>query len=122
MVLLWLIKVFKKNDLTYVASTALEAKNAQSAEEIYRLSFGDGLQLEVRLTGTKVWIYRYQKPTTKKYMVLTIGKYPALSLKNAKKLLHDAKDKIGKVLTRMPISSAKKHRGLIKVRLSKRLR
>lgn len=84
-----------KNDPKHVASTDLEAKAAQAAEETYRLSFGEGLQLEVRPTGAKVWIYRYQKPSTKKYTVLTIGKYPKVSLKNAKKLLHDAKDQIG---------------------------
>lgn len=84
-----------KNYPKHVANTDLEAKAAQAADETYRLSFGEGLQLEVRPTGAKVWIYRYQKPATKKYTVLTIGKYPKVSLKNAKKLLHDAKDQIG---------------------------
>ena len=34
-------KSSRKNDPKHVASTDLEAKKAQSAEEMYRLSFGD---------------------------------------------------------------------------------
>ncbi|MFT0772542.1 tyrosine-type recombinase/integrase [Psychrobacter aquimaris] len=48
-----------------------------------KYSDGDGLQLWVRHTGNKVWIsaYRWQG----KQQTLTLGKYPVLSLQDARK-------------------------------------
>ncbi len=37
-------------------TTDLEAKNAEAKDKLYRLSYGDGLQLEVRPSGGKFWI------------------------------------------------------------------
>ena len=49
---------------THYASTDMQAKNAQPREKLYRLSFGDGLQLEVRPLGGKYWLHRYTAFTT----------------------------------------------------------
>ncbi|AWT49166.1 hypothetical protein DLE54_06270 [Psychrobacter sp. YP14] len=48
-----------------------------------KYSDGDGLQLWVRHTGNKVWIsaYRWQG----KQQTLTLGKYPLLTLQDARK-------------------------------------
>ncbi|MEZ5450312.1 MAG: tyrosine-type recombinase/integrase [Thiolinea sp.] len=76
------------------ASTDLEAKSAQPEDKPYRLSFGDGLQLEVKPTGFKVWVMRYRSPTTGRPSIFTIGKYPAVTLRQAKMKALEAKERI----------------------------
>ncbi|WP_394262033.1 tyrosine-type recombinase/integrase [Moraxella boevrei] len=55
-----------------------------------KYSDNDGLQLWVRHTGSKVWIcaYRYQN----KQQSLTLGKYPAMSLSEARQRLLEIKE------------------------------
>lgn len=78
-------------------TTDLEAKNAEAKDKLYRLSYGDGLQLEVRPSGGKFWIHRYMNPTTKRQTVYTIGEYrdnkkpPHISLLQAKTVLYEIK-------------------------------
>lgn len=75
------------------ASTEIEAKNAKPQDKLYRLSYGDGLQLEVRPQGGKFWVYRYNKPITKKPTVYTLGEFvdnkkpPHVTLAQARALL-----------------------------------
>ncbi len=76
------------------ASTDLEAKNAQPEDKPYRLSYGDGLQLEVKPSGFKSWIMRYSSPTTGRATVYTIGRYPKFTLRQAKIRALGAKDLI----------------------------
>lgn len=45
---------------------------------------GDGLQLTVRKTGAKVFEFRYKSPTTQKTLKTTLGKYPLLTLAQAR--------------------------------------
>lgn len=67
---------------------AIQVKTAPSNSKSYRLSDGEGLSLLVGKTGIsgkpgiKSWQYRYRIGGNAK--VLTIGKYPALSLKDAR--------------------------------------
>jgi integrase len=79
------------------ASTDLQAKNAKPQEKLYRLTYGDGLQLEIRPNGRKYWIHRYLNPTTKKQTVYTIGEYkdskkpPHVDLLGARTVLYEIK-------------------------------
>ncbi|WP_410687678.1 Arm DNA-binding domain-containing protein [Avibacterium paragallinarum] len=45
---------------------------------------GNGLFMEVYPTGSKVWKFRYNKPQDNKRTQLTIGKYPAVSIAQAR--------------------------------------
>lgn len=71
--------------------TNTEVKQAKPKDKEYNLSDGDGLQLRVKPNGSKLWLFNYQKPITKKRANLSLGKYPALSLADARKLREDAR-------------------------------
>ena len=71
--------------------TNTQAENAKPQDKIYRLNDGNGFQLEVRVTGTKLWIYRYRNPQSKKPTIYTIGEYPKVSIKQARIALNEAK-------------------------------
>jgi len=81
----------------HTASTDKEAQTAPPKDKLYRLTYGDGLQLEVRPNGKKYWIHRYINPTTKKQTVYTIGQYrndkkpPHVSLLQARTKLYEIK-------------------------------
>lgn len=71
--------------------TNTQIEHAKPKDKPYRLNDGEGLQLEVRVTGARVWIYRYRNPATKKQTILTVGDYPRITLKQARRLVEDAK-------------------------------
>lgn len=75
--------------------TNTQADNAKPQTRLYRLNDGNGLQLEIRPTGRKFWIYRYRNPGTGKPTVHTLGEYPQLSIKRARVLLLEAKALLG---------------------------
>lgn len=63
-----------------LTDTKLRALKAQDAS--YRVADSNGLCIEIRPTGAKVWRYRYrfaQKPS-----MVTIGEYPAVTLQDAR--------------------------------------
>ena len=61
----------------------IKCKNAQSTDKQYKLGDGNNLYLAINPTGSKVWIVTYTRPD-KKRDKYTIGKYPAVSLKQAR--------------------------------------
>lgn len=63
---------------------AIEA--AKPKEKAYVLTDGGGLHLEVLTTGTKVWRYKYRFDSRQDK--ITIGRYPAISLKQAR-VIHE---------------------------------
>lgn len=63
-----------------LTDTALKALKPK--EKIYSVADEKGLSIEVYPTGGMVWRYRYRLDG--KYEKLTLGKYPALTLKNAR--------------------------------------
>ncbi|MBZ9775055.1 tyrosine-type recombinase/integrase [Mesorhizobium sp. CO1-1-8] len=72
-------------------------KNAKPKEKPYRLADGDGLYLVVQRSGSKLWQLRYRY--LQKENILSFGKYPLVSLldarmrrDNAKRLLIDGID------------------------------
>lgn len=65
--------------------TELEIKNAKPKEKEYTLYDGDNLNLSIRPSGKKVWLFPYKRPTTGKRAKITIGGYPEISLAQARK-------------------------------------
>lgn len=63
--------------------TPTQCDAAKPKDKDYSLYDGDGLILFVRVTGTKVWRYKFTRPTGKDGL-MTLGQYPALSLKDAR--------------------------------------
>ncbi|MEZ8436847.1 integrase domain-containing protein [Vibrio splendidus] len=74
--------------------TDKEIKSAKPKEKEYILSDGDGLRLRVKPNGSKLWLLNYTHPTKKKRANLSLGKYPDLSLANARKNALEAKELI----------------------------
>ncbi|ANW23718.1 hypothetical protein BA953_05505 [Vibrio coralliilyticus] len=62
-----------------------EIKSAKPKEKEYILSDGDGLRLRVKPNGSKLWLLNYTHPIKRKRINLSLGKYPDLSLANARK-------------------------------------
>lgn len=67
--------------------TPTQIKNAKVEEKETHLYDGDGLKLRISPNGTKSWLLNYYRPTNGKRANLALGKYPDLSLANARKKL-----------------------------------
>lgn len=64
--------------------TDLKISRLKASPSRKRYKDRDGVTLEVRTTGAKVFIFRFQ--WNKKPQTITLGKYPALSLANARRM------------------------------------
>ncbi|PHI29758.1 integrase domain-containing protein [Budvicia aquatica] len=73
-----------------------EIKAAKPQESDYTLHDGDGLQLLIKATGSKIWQFRYYRPINKKRAKLTFGSYPSITLQDARKLRAEARSLIAK--------------------------
>ncbi|WP_025562944.1 integrase domain-containing protein [Psychromonas sp. SP041] len=71
---------------------ATQVDKSKPKEKEYSLNDGNGLALRIKPIGTKVWIFNYQRPITKKRANLTLGKYPALSLAKARTKAIEARE------------------------------
>ncbi|WP_375752894.1 integrase domain-containing protein [Vibrio sp. HN007] len=69
-----------------------EIKSAKPKEKEYILSDGDGLRLRVKTNGSKLWLLNYKHPIKGKRTNLGLGKYPDLSLANARKSAATARE------------------------------
>ncbi len=67
-------------------------KNAKCTHKPYKLTDGEGLHLEVKPNGSKLWRLRYRLHG--KESVYSIGKYPAVSLAQARERKNEAKELI----------------------------
>jgi len=67
----------------------LACKNAKPKDKPYRLADGDGLYLLVQKSGSKLWQLRYRY--LEKENILSFGKYPLVSLLDAREKRDDAK-------------------------------
>lgn len=67
----------------------LACKNAKPKGKPYRLADGDGLYLLVQKSGSKLWQLRYRY--LEKENILSFGKYPLVSLLDAREKRDDAK-------------------------------
>ena len=59
-------------------------KQSKVKEKEYNLADGDGLYLRVRPSGTRSWLFNYSQPFNKQRTNLSLGKYPNLSLADAR--------------------------------------
>lgn len=73
-----------------------QVRNAKPREKEYNLSDGDGLQLKVKPNGSKLWIFVYTHPHTKKRKNISFGKYPSVGLKDARYKREEARALLGK--------------------------
>ena len=64
--------------------TNTEVKQASARASEYNLADGNGLYLRVKPSGTKLWLFNYTRPFTKRRANLSLGKYPDLSLADAR--------------------------------------
>jgi integrase len=63
--------------------TDTQVKNAKPRDKEYNLSHGKGLQLRIKPSGRKVWLFNYFRPYSKKRANLKIGEYPNTTLAQA---------------------------------------
>ncbi|KAA1160031.1 integrase domain-containing protein [Pseudoalteromonas distincta] len=73
-----------------LTDTALKKAKAEDKDII--LSDGNGLQVKVRKSGSKLWNFNYYHPITKKRINMGLGKYPEISIVNARKLAQEARE------------------------------
>lgn len=80
--------------------TELAVKNAKAKTKGYRITDGGGLCLEITPSGGKLWRWRYR--FNGKEQMLALGKWPAVSLSDARKLREEARTllRVGKHPTR----------------------
>ena len=69
-------------------------KNAKPKKTSYKLSDGDGLYLFVTKSGGKFWRLKYISPLTQKEKVFSIGKYPDITLAEAREQRLQLRQKI----------------------------
>ncbi|MCE7623135.1 integrase domain-containing protein [Vibrio fluvialis] len=78
--------------------TFTEVNKAKPREKEYTLSDGQGLMLSVRPSGSKVWLFKYQKPYTKKRTNISFGSFPEISISDARKLRLEALTLLAKLI------------------------
>lgn len=76
--------------------TETAIKNAKPKEKRYKLSDAGGLYIEVSTSGGKHWRMKYRYDGKEK--VLSIGSYPAISLKLARDARDQAKEQLAQGL------------------------
>lgn len=69
--------------------TDTQLKALKPSEKLYRIADNDGLSIEVKPTGVKVWRFRYR--FNDKANMLSLGKYPTVTLAEARALRDAAK-------------------------------
>ncbi len=72
-----------------MALTELAIKNFKPKNKSYQVSDTGGLVLEVSPAGGKLWRWRYRYQG--KAQILALGKYPAVSLSDARKRRDEAR-------------------------------
>ncbi|MFC1508049.1 integrase arm-type DNA-binding domain-containing protein [Pseudomonadota bacterium] len=73
-----------------------QIRQAKPKEKEYNLSDGLGLQLRVKPSGTKVWLFNYTRPQAKKRTNFAFGRYPAIKLSDARRFRDEAQSLLSK--------------------------
>jgi len=76
--------------------TNTEVKQSKPKEKEYNLADGNGLYLRVKPNGTKLWLFNYCRPYTKKRTNLSLGIYPNLTLAEARAKAQEYKGLLAK--------------------------
>ena len=77
-------RCYKNMPRNVTALSATQVKQAKPKDTEYNLSDGKGLALRIKPNGSKLWIFNYSKPHTKKRSNIGIGSYPDVSLADAR--------------------------------------
>ncbi|OCG23882.1 integrase [Gilliamella sp. wkB108] len=77
---------------TPLTDTQIKALKANSKDKKY--FDGGGLFLLVKSSGAKLWRFKYKKPISNKETLLSFGKYPEVSLQQARKQRDEARELI----------------------------
>ncbi len=70
--------------------TDVKIRQSKATDKVLKLTDGNGLYLEVKPNGSKLWRYRYK--IAGKENLFAIGEYPAVSLQDARKARDDARE------------------------------
>lgn len=92
--------------------SALQIKNATPKDKIYKLFDGSGLYLEISPRGTKLW--RMKIRHNGKENLLSFGKYPIVSLDQARKFRDDAKKLLAEGINPAEAKKTKKQEAIAK--------
>jgi integrase len=65
-------------------------RNAKPAATVYQIGDGGGLSLQIKPNGSKLWIFRYQRPNGERNN-LSFGPYPVVRVEEARDLAVDAR-------------------------------
>jgi len=77
-----------------IGLTDTAVRQLKPKDKDYVKSDGKGLQLRVRVNGSKLWNFNYIHPTTKKRVNMGLGSYPDMSLKKARELTEAARSQV----------------------------
>lgn len=73
-----------------------EIESAKPKEADYVLYDGDGLELLIKSSGSKIWQFRYIRPITKKRAKKSIGPYPSVTLADARSYRAESRSLLAK--------------------------
>ena len=75
------------------ALTDTQIKKTKSvSNKTIKLADGDGLQLLIKPSGSKIWHLRYTNPITKSKTTISFGSYPSITLAKARTLRKEARE------------------------------
>ena len=71
-------------------------KTAKPQEKEYTLQDGKGLYLFIKPIGTRIWLFNYYRPVSKKRALISFGSYPRVSLGNVRTKQNNARALLAK--------------------------
>jgi integrase len=71
-----------------------QVTNAKPRLREYNLSDGGGLQLRIKPNGTKIWLFNYHHPITKKRNNISFGSFPDITLAESRGFKERAKNQL----------------------------
>jgi len=86
--------------------TDTKCKNLKSTDKIQKIADGDGLYLMVNPCGSKIWQFRYSYDGRRQ--TISFGKYPAISLSEARRLRIEARELLAKGLNPSTVRKSEK--------------
>ena len=89
--------------------TDINIKKAKSGDKARKLYDGGGLYLQIETTGGKLWRYKYHFDGKEK--LLAFGKYPDVSLQEARKRHSEAREQLAQGVDPMAAKKAQKAAG-----------
>lgn len=87
----------------------VKVKAAKAKEKDYILTDGNGLQMRVRINGSKLWNFNYIHPETKKRINMGLGTFPEISLAQARKRTVEARELVAQGLDPKEKRDAERH-------------